>query len=355
MATSSNSSNTNTTSTMSHAFKIPLFTPMQPDIWVTMVEDAFAIHKITDNRYKMHEIRMALTQEVRALTTHLTTGHTNADYAKLTTYLRNYGSRSDVQKLRAMVAKRPLGDKTPTEHLHALRAEFGTKPETLVLLRRIFEDSLTPHIAALLAIERIDDIDSYADRASELYILYEPSTTTVANIAATELTFSNNELMQTLKTLSSQMASLTAEVNLIKSPSHAQPSLPPAREVQPPDHHATSPYPTFHSSSSYTPRAQPSYQPRSTFNQQSGPRPTWQSTNNREPYRPPQRQQTTWRSQPQQPERRPQQQFDFSAPLNSEGLCPYHQQFGNQARNCRPGCIYQRMHSTISTMEESEN
>ena len=86
-----------------------------------MVEDAFNVHGITNNRRKMLEIRMALTQEVHALTAHLTTGHTDADYVKLTTYLRKYGTRTEVQKLRAMVAKRPIGDKTPTEHLHALR------------------------------------------------------------------------------------------------------------------------------------------------------------------------------------------------------------------------------------------
>ena len=75
--------------------------------------DTFAVYNITDNRHKMFEIRMALTQEVRALTAHLTVGHTNQDYAKLTAYLRNYGSLTDVQKLRSMVAKRPIGDKTP--------------------------------------------------------------------------------------------------------------------------------------------------------------------------------------------------------------------------------------------------
>ena len=158
-----------------------------------MVEDSFGVHNITDNRRKMLEIRTALTQEVRALTAHLTTGHSDMDYEKLTTYLRKYGTRTDVQKLRAMVAKRPIGDKTPTEHLHALRLEFGTKPEALNLLRRIFEDSLAPHIAALLASEKLLDIDTYADRANELYILDEPNAqTTIAKIIATsEVTFCN--------------------------------------------------------------------------------------------------------------------------------------------------------------------
>ena len=82
-----------------------------------MVEVAFTVHNITDNCRKMLEIRMVLTQEVRALTAHLTTGDTNNDYLKLTTYLHKYGTRTDVQKLRAMVAKRPMGDKIPTEHL----------------------------------------------------------------------------------------------------------------------------------------------------------------------------------------------------------------------------------------------
>ena len=117
--------------------------PTQAEIWVAMAEDAFSVRNITDSRRKMLEIRMALTQEVPALTAHLTTGHSDECFQKLTTYLKNYGTRTDVQKLRAMVAKRPIGDKVSTEHLHALRLEFGTKPKTLTVLRRIFEDSLT--------------------------------------------------------------------------------------------------------------------------------------------------------------------------------------------------------------------
>ena len=140
-----------------------------------MVEDAFAFHKIMNNRRKMLEIRMALTQEVCTFTAHQTTCHTNADYAKLTTYLRKYGTCTDVQKLRTMFTKRPIGDRTPTEQFHALRVEFGTMPDTLTHLRHIFENRFAPHIAGLLAAEKIVDIDGYADRASELYIIYDNS------------------------------------------------------------------------------------------------------------------------------------------------------------------------------------
>ncbi len=344
-ATSSTS--TNTTTTMASSFKLPLFTPTQPDIWVKLVEDAFRIHKITNNGRKMLEIRMALTQEVRALTAHLTDGDTVADYAKLTAFLRNYGSRSDVQKLRAMVAKRPIGDKTPIEHLYALRLEFGTKPETLPNLRRIFEDSLAPHIAALLATERIDDIDTYADRASELYVLYEPSSTTaVASVACTEVTFTNNELMQTLKTLTTQMAALSTEINLIKSssPSYSSPS------------YSSPPNSSPSASLERQPRGQSYYQPQSISYRHPGPKPLWPTStfNNGQTTRPPTRQQD-WRSQPRQQQQQRQPPMDFSATLNSNGLCPYHEHFGSQARNCKPGCIYEHMRGSINTLEESEN
>ena len=182
-----------------------------------MAEEPFAVHNITDNRRKMLEIRMALSQEVRALTAHLATGFTNDEYKKLTTFLSKYGTHTEVQKLRTMVAKRPIGDKTPTEHVHALCLEFETKPETLPLLKRIFEDSLAPHIAALLSSENITDIDTNADRASELYVLYEPvADTTVAKVAISEVTFANEELLQTLKNLTNQVASLTSDFSMFK-------------------------------------------------------------------------------------------------------------------------------------------
>ena len=75
--------------------------------------------------------------------------------------------------MRVMVAKRRIGDKIPTEHLHSLRLEFESKLEILPILKSTFEDSLSPHIPSLLAAEHIDDIDAYADRARELYIIYE--------------------------------------------------------------------------------------------------------------------------------------------------------------------------------------
>ena len=57
---------------------------MRAEIWVNMAENAFTVPNITDNRRKMLEIQMVLTQEVRALTVHLATGQTDANYNKQT-------------------------------------------------------------------------------------------------------------------------------------------------------------------------------------------------------------------------------------------------------------------------------
>ena len=124
---------TKNTATMmaTHSFKLPNFNPTKSEIWVMMAEDAFAIHKITNEQRKMLGIRIALTQELRALTAHQWTPNTADTYNKLVSYLRKYGARSDVHKVRAIVAKRPIGDKTPTEHIHSQRLEFGSKPEIL--------------------------------------------------------------------------------------------------------------------------------------------------------------------------------------------------------------------------------
>ena len=68
--------------------------PTQAEIWVNMAENAFTVHNITDNRRKMLEIQMTLTQEVRALTAHLATGQTDTDHNRFTTYLRNGRSKT---------------------------------------------------------------------------------------------------------------------------------------------------------------------------------------------------------------------------------------------------------------------
>ena len=66
-----------------------------------------------------------------------------------------------------------------------------------------------------MAAEKLIHIDSYADRANELYVPNAP--TTVATVATSEISFCNNELLQTLKALTSQVASLTTNINSIKA------------------------------------------------------------------------------------------------------------------------------------------
>ena len=254
----------------------------------------------------MLEILMALTQEGRALTAHLTTGYTNDDYKKLTMYLQKYRTCTDVQKLRAMVAKRPIGDKTPTEYLHALRLEFGTKPETLPLLKRIFEDSLAPHIAALPTTENLTDTHSYANRASELYVRHEPITqTTIAKIATSEVTFCNEELLQTLKALTTQVASLTTDINAIKVQDNQK--YQNSFKVSPVTYQPQAPY-RQPSQQHYQPRPQSyrqptpaHFQPPAEFSPQTSTGPVWKSQPNASGQfsRPPHPQSSNWRSQPE--------------------------------------------------------
>ena len=219
---------------------------------------------------------MALTQEVQALSAHLTTAYTNDDYKKLTDFLRKYCTKTDVQKMRAMVAKRPIGDKTPTEHLHALQIEFGTNPQTLPLLKRIFEASLAPHIAALLAAEKIADIDSYADRASELYILSKPTAQkTIAQIATSEVKFPNEELLETLKNLTTQVTALTNDINVIKINNTSNSNIEtevnqpqPQASYREPQHQQYQPHPQ---ANYFRQPAPAQFRPPAKFSPQTGP------------------------------------------------------------------------------------
>ena len=46
---------------------------------------------------------------------------------------------------------------------------------------------------------------------------------------------------------------------------------------------------------------------------------------------------------------------DFSGPINDQGLCPYHQHFGVQARNCRHGCIHYATGNSVATLDYTGN
>ena len=88
--------------------------------------------------------------------------------------LRRYNAHSEIQKTRALIGKQPIGINTPTMHLHALREEFGNGESIQPLLRQMLQDSLPHNIAPLLDTEHISDLDDYAERADELYIMYPP-------------------------------------------------------------------------------------------------------------------------------------------------------------------------------------
>ena len=122
----------------------------------------------------MLEIRIVLTPELRSLTAHMTSQPTNNSYIHLVNYLRRYNSKSEIQKTRALIVKRPIGKSTPSMHLHALREEFGDGDGIQPLLRQMLQDSLPRNIAPLLDTEHIYDLDDYAERADQLYIMYPP-------------------------------------------------------------------------------------------------------------------------------------------------------------------------------------
>ena len=141
-----------------HSFKFTPFTPNHAASWVNIAERTFTAHGIVDENRKMLEIVIALNEELRSLTDHITENSIQGSYQKLIAYLRGYRARSQIERERAMVVSRPIGDRKPSEHLHALRLEFGIYPNNTSLLRRIFEDSLHTNIATLFSVEHIADI-----------------------------------------------------------------------------------------------------------------------------------------------------------------------------------------------------
>ena len=181
-----------------------------------------------------------------------------------------------------------------------------------------------------------------------MYVLYIPNAaSTVATIATSEMSSCNSELLQTLKALTSQVASLTMDINTIKArPAH--------EEAQ---HHLDN-----YEANSLSQQPQNRYkepirtryqqQPQNNFFRQPAPiyfqRPpslntqantghVWKSQPNAAGQfsRPPRSQSSNWQQQPQQGHNKTTKKraADYSGPINAQGLCPYHQQFGSQARN----------------------
>ena len=202
--------------------------------------------------------------------------------------------------------------------------------------------------------EKLEDIDSYADRANELYVLYVPNTaSTVAAIKTSELSFANNELMQTLKTLSDQVASLSTKVDGIEARSAPEEATnyfqanAISQQAHYPQKQPAQPRFQQQGPNNFSRQLAPGNFPRRTpFNAQAGAT-TWNTAGH--VTRPPRPQPNNWQQQPQQ-DYDNYRTANFSAPINAQGLCPYHQQFGSQARNCWEGCRYYTTGSSISAV-----
>ena len=168
-----------------------------------------------------------------------------------------------------------------------------------------------------------------------------------------------------LKALTTQVASLTTDINTIKTCSahkgakHYPDSYEANTVSQQPQASYRQParpnYQPQPQASSFRQTAPAYLQPALPFNTQARTGPSWKSQPNAKGQftRPPRPQLNNWRSQqqPQQYDSGNGRQTDFSAPINNQGLCPYHQYFGNQARNCKPGCMYYAKSSSIAALD----
>lgn len=128
-----------------------MFTPDDPDVWFQQVEWALEDVGITTSQGKFRQVAKSLdgkySKEVRDL---IINPPAERPYEKLKEELLERLGKSKEQKIRRLLEREEIGDKTPSQFLRHLRQFAGTNA-TDTILKTMWMDQLNPLVRAAVA------------------------------------------------------------------------------------------------------------------------------------------------------------------------------------------------------------
>ncbi|KAF0292115.1 BTB/POZ domain-containing protein 2 [Amphibalanus amphitrite] len=149
------------------SFRLPPYTPEEPDLWLLQVECAFDISGVSSDelRYKLLVANLPATIAVQVKDVI----RTSRSFTALCDALKSRLAQSRADRLQSLLSRQQLGDQKPTALLRSMRNELaaaGDAPVDTELFRTLFKQRLPQPVRAALALLPADSaLDALAEAA----------------------------------------------------------------------------------------------------------------------------------------------------------------------------------------------
>ena len=149
------------------SFRLPTFTPEEPDLWLLQVQCAFEVSGVDSDETRFKLLVANLPANIAVQVKDVI--RTSRSFAVLTAALQSRLAQSRADRLQALLSRQQLGDQKPTALLRSMRNELaaaGDAPVDTELFRTLFLQRLPQPVRAALALLPADSaLDALAEAA----------------------------------------------------------------------------------------------------------------------------------------------------------------------------------------------
>lgn len=215
-----NTSNANTTNisgpsieTTNYSFKLPTFWSNVPEVWFIQVEQIFAINRIVSDMSKYRHVIAVLPQEAMTSVLDLLRDPPEENkYLKLKEALISRHSLSENKRLEELLSSSEMGDHSPSTLFRDMENRLGSSSfVNRDLLRRLWLRKLPESVKVSVTSSNLEDISailSMADKVWEVTHNQKIYAATSAPPTVTNSASCEGELLEAIKALTSEVASL---------------------------------------------------------------------------------------------------------------------------------------------------
>ena len=148
-------------------FKLPIFTPEEPELWLLQVECAFDVSGVVSDELRFKLVVANLPPTIAATVKDVI--RTSKSFQTLSKALQDRLAQSRAERIKSLLSQQQLGDQKPSALLRSMRSELaatGDAPLETELFSTLFLQRLPQSVRAALALLPADSpLDKLADAA----------------------------------------------------------------------------------------------------------------------------------------------------------------------------------------------
>ena len=168
-------------------FRLPHFTPDEPDLWLVQVQCAFDVSGVHSDELRFKLLVANLPAGIAAQVKDVI--RTTRSFTALSTALQTRLAQSRAERLQSLLSRQQLGDQKPTLLLRSMRNELsaaGDAPADTELFRTLFQQRLPQSVRAALALLPADSSLDTLAQAADRYLDATGPEQRVAAVAAAQ-------------------------------------------------------------------------------------------------------------------------------------------------------------------------